>query len=104
MCREANQAGTVEEQVRAPLPSKVERLYGDYDMAPRPGQGRGRLPIPANVVDAFRDFGLVSSHLTILQAFWLKFPCFLLPFGVENGAKRTFFMAKIKMMTLLGSI
>ena len=58
LCSEANAAGPVEEQVRAAIPTKVERLYGDSFMmgAPRPGQGR-RQPAPINVVDAFRDFG-----------------------------------------------
>ncbi|PSC74669.1 UBX domain-containing 2 isoform X1 [Micractinium conductrix] len=43
-----------EDEVRAPLPVRTERLYGD-DL-PRQMPRRPANPVPQNVVDAFRDF------------------------------------------------
>jgi hypothetical protein len=49
--------GSVEDEVRAPLPSKVERLYGDYQQASGgPRATRAHNAIPHNALDAFRDF------------------------------------------------
>lgn len=57
---EQQDRGEEEPQVRAPLPSKVERLYGDfyqYDASHAlRQQSQARNPVPAQVVDAFRDF------------------------------------------------
>jgi hypothetical protein len=49
-------ASTQDEEVRAPLPSKVERLYGDLHQpgAARSSQGNNA---PSQIaLDAFRDF------------------------------------------------
>ncbi|GAB4816470.1 hypothetical protein N2152v2_003516 [Parachlorella kessleri] len=52
--READ-AVPAEEQVRAPIPVRTERLYGD---APHRAHPTRRVdPVPHNVVDAFRDLG-----------------------------------------------
>jgi hypothetical protein len=45
-----------EEEVRAPLPSKVERLYGDFNQPGAARATRAQNPIPHNALDAFRDF------------------------------------------------
>ena len=51
--------GEEEEAVRAPLPVRTERLYGEEAAAYRPPMGPRRRadPVPINVADAFRDFG-----------------------------------------------
>lgn len=43
-------------QVRAPLPVRTERLYGDEPLPARPPPRRAANPVPLTVVDAFRDF------------------------------------------------
>ncbi len=59
---EANAAAPIgggpgqEDQVRAPLPSKVERLYGDFHQPGAARAARGHNAIPSNALDAFRDF------------------------------------------------
>lgn len=45
-----------EEEVRAPLPSKVERLYGDFHQPGAARASRGNNAPPHNALDAFRDF------------------------------------------------
>jgi hypothetical protein len=48
-----------EDEVRAPLPVRTERLYGE-EPAYRPhGRRHVANPVPHNVVDAFRDFRCV---------------------------------------------
>jgi hypothetical protein len=50
------QAMDQEDEVRAPLPVRTERLYGE-EPAYRPhGRRHAANPVPHNVVDAFRDF------------------------------------------------
>ena len=70
-CSEGNAVQPVtQEEVRAPLPTRVERLYGDFHhpaaMGPIPGLGRHNA-VPTNVVDAFRDFRYVrhAMHATL---------------------------------------
>ena len=45
-----------EEQVRAPLPTRTERLYGDTYVNQVRGRATTIHPVVPNVVDAFRDF------------------------------------------------
>ena len=46
-----------EEEVRAPIPTRTERLYGDdFHVAPPPRRPRAPGALPSTVVDAFRDF------------------------------------------------
>ena len=53
-CSEANMPA-LEDEVRAPLPTRVERLYGDQYQAPAPPR-RAENAVPRSAVDAFRDF------------------------------------------------
>lgn len=59
--------GDEEDAVRAPIPTRVERLYGDSIVNHSTGRSRGSHPVPPHVVDAFRDFGSANSHLSRAQ-------------------------------------